>query len=808
MKFTLSWLKQHLDTDATLEQISEKLTDIGLEVEEIEDKEKIYAPFKVAYIESAEPHPDADRLKVLQVKTADYGILQVVCGAPNAKAGMYGIFAPEGTYIPGLDVTLKKSKIRGIESNGMMVSEKEMCLSDEHNGIIELEGDYKIGTPMAEIFGLDDALIDIAITPNRADCAGVRGIARDLAAAGLGKLEDLNNTKITGNFDSPITVSLKFAEENKHHCPLFLGRYIKNVKNVQSPEWLRKKIESVGLRSISALVDITNYMTLDLNRPLHVYDADKLKGNINVRSAKSGEKLEALDGKNYELCEGQIVIADDSGAIALGGIIGGVETECTEDTVNVFLEAAYFDPYRIARTGRDLQIESDARYRFERGIDSQFTFDGIEIATRLITEICGGEVSNIVQAGDIPESTKTISFNPALVKKLTGMEIAKDKQKEILNSLGFQVKKETSESWQIITPSWRPDIWGQPDIVEEVARIWGYNNLPETSLQKDEVITRSAETKISSLSRKARIVLASIGLNECVTYSFMDKETALKFGANDNDNADNLTLINPISSDWNQMRPSILPNLIKAAANNVDKGYGNVCLFEVGPVFKSLKPEGQEIVASGIRQGQKANKHWSSPEESREFDLYDAKSDVYQALKAMNCPTDNLQIVREAPEYYHPGRSGVLKMGKNIIAYFGEIHPQIIDDIDVKAPVVGFEIFINNIPVPRKKKSTAKKLLQLSQFQPVNRDFAFIVDENVLAGDIERAAKSSDKKSIISVNIFDVYQGKGVEEGKKSIAINVTLQPIEKTFTDEEIEQISAKIIDNVSKRTGASLRA
>ncbi len=807
MKFTLSWLKQHLDTDASLEQISEKLTDIGLEVEDIEDKEKIYAPFKVAYIESAKPHPDADRLKVLQVKTADYGILQVVCGAPNAKAGMYGIFAPEGTYIPGLDVTLKKSKIRGVESNGMMVSEKEMCLSDEHNGIIELEGEYKIGTPMAEIFGLDDALIDIAITPNRADCAGVRGIARDLAAAGLGKLKDINIDKVKGSFESPITVSLQFPEENKHHCPLFLGRYIKNVKNVQSPEWLKKKIESVGLRSISALVDITNYMTLDLNRPLHVYDADKLQGNINVRAAKSGEKLNALDGKNYELCEGQIVIADDSGAIALGGIIGGVETECTEDTVNVFLEAAYFDPYRIARTGRDLQIESDARYRFERGIDPQFTFDGIEIATRLITEICGGEISDIVQAGNAPESTKTILFDPALVKKLTGMEIAEDKQEKILNRLGFQVKKETAKSWNITTPSWRPDIWGEPDIVEEIARIWGYHNLPETSLQKNEVITHSAETRISSLSRKARVVLASMGLNECVTYSFMDKETALKFGANDNGNADNLTLINPISSDWNQMRPSILPNLIKAAASNVDKGYGNICLFEVGPVFKSLKLEGQKIVAAGIRQGQKADKHWASPEESREFDLYDVKSDIYQTLKAMNCPTDNLQIVREAPEYFHPGRSGALKMGKNIIAYFGEIHPQIIDDIDVKSPVVGFEIFIDNIPTARKKKSTAKKVLQLSQFQPVNRDFAFIVDENVLAWDIERAAKSSDKKFITSVNIFDVYQGKGVEEGKKSIAINVTLQPIEKTFTDEEIEQISTKIIDNVSKKTGASLR-
>ncbi len=796
MKFTLSWLKRHLETDVSVEQICDKLTAIGLELEELEDRSVAFAPFSVAYVQSAEPHPDADKLQVLQVKTADHGTLQVVCGAPNAKAGMMGIFAPSGAYIPGLDVTLKPTKIRGVESNGMMVSEKEMCLSDEHDGIIELTGTHEIGDPMAAIFGLDDPLIDIALTPNRVDCAGVRGIARDLAAAGLGTLKDQDESAVDGKGACPVGIKI----EDTDGCHMFLGRQIKGVKNGTSPEWLQTLLKSVGLRPISALVDITNFMTMDQCRPLHVYDIDKLSGDILVREAKQGEKLDALNDKSYETKGGEVAICDDSGLIGLGGIVGGVSTSCTQETSNVLLECAYFKPQRIARAGRDLQVESDARYRFERGIDPEFTHQGIEIATRLILEICGGEVSEVLQAGELPDWKHEIDFDPSYVEKLAGFDVVADKQAEILTSLGFEV--DGKDPFKVTPPPWRADVHGRADLVEEVVRIIGFENIPPVSVRPEDGVIANVETQTLSRTRMARTALSALGMDECVTWSFMGKDLAAMFGSNDN----GLTLCNPISSELDQMRPSILPNLIEAAGRNHDRGFSNVSLCEVGPIFQSPKAAGQQFVASGIRAGTNEDRHWADENAARPVDVFDAKADAIAVLEACGAPAGNLQVSRDAADYFHPGRSGVLKLGKNILAQFGELHPQILEDMEIKTPVVGFEVFIENIPAAR-KKGTARKLLKLSPFQPVSRDFAFIVDEGVEVDSLVRAAKGADKEMVAQASVFDIYIGKGVEEGKKSVALNVMIQPKDQTLTDKEIEAVAAKVVENVAKKSGGELR-
>ncbi|MEM7618590.1 MAG: phenylalanine--tRNA ligase subunit beta, partial [Pseudomonadota bacterium] len=735
MKFTLSWLKQHLDTNASLDEICAKLTDIGLELEGLEDPAKEFAPFKVAYVESAEKHPDADKLQICRVKTEN-GTEQVVCGAPNARAGMKGIFAPEKTYIPGLDVTLKKTKIRGVESNGMLVSEREMCLSDEHEGIIEVDGKYEIGTPMAEIYGLNDPIIEINLTPNRADCAGVFGIARDLAAAGLGTLKPVAPDAIKGTFKSDIGVKI----EDTDGCPLFMGRLMKGVKNGSSPEWLQNLLNAVGLRPISALVDITNFMTLNHARPLHVYDAKKIKGNIVVRQGKAGEKFDALNDKSYTLQGGEIAITDDNGLLGLGGIVGGESTGSDEQTTDVFLESAYFNPQRIARTGRDLAVTSDARYRFERGVDPEFIQDGMELATALILEICGGEASEIVEAGAVPEWERTIEYDPAYTKQLIGIDINAKQQEDILKSLGFEIK--TGKTWTITPPSWRGDVMGKADITEEVIRIVGFDKIPEISVTASSATPAPAETTLLSSTRKARAAMAARGLHECVTWSFMNKNLANEFGANDNPA---LTLSNPISSEMDQMRPSILPNLIEAAGRNAAMGFADVALCEVGPIFTAPTPEGQAYMAAGIRAGANAERHWSDSQSSRAVDLHDAKADAIAALEACGAPGTNAQVSRDAPEYFHPGRSGALRLGKNILAYFGEVHPAILDQMDVKGPVVGFEIFLENIPGPKKKGGTEKPYLKLDQLQPLHRDFAFLIDENVAADDIVRAAKAADR---------------------------------------------------------------
>lgn len=799
MKFTVSWLKEYLDTDASLERICEVLTDIGLEVEEVIDRAADFAPFKVAYVEAAEKHPDADKLQVCTVQTADHGVQTIVCGAPNARAGMKVVFAPDGTYIPGLDVTLKKTKIRGVESNGMLVSEKEMELSDEHNGIIEVDESYDVGTPLADVFGLDDPMIEIALTPNRADCAGIYGIARDLAAAGLGTLKALDTNSVNGTFKSAIDVTI----EDSDGCPQFLGRYIKGIKNGESPEWLKRQLKAIGLRPISALVDMTNFMTMAHARPLHVYDADKVSGDIVVRTAKAGEELDALNDKSYKTQGGEVAITDESGLIGLGGIVGGTSTGCDADTVNVFLEAAYFTPERIARTGRDLSIPSDARYRFERGVDPEFTPVSIEIATQMILDLCGDdntEVSDVVEAGNVVDWKREIDFDPSYTKQLIGTDVAEVRQVEILESLGFEVS-----SHKVTPPSWRGDVFGKADLVEEVIRIEGFDSIEAQSVTADHGHYASAETTMLTRGRLAKAALAARGLHECVTWSFTNTDKAKAF-ANDDINLAPLTLKNAISSELDVMRPSILPNLIEAAGRNAARGYADVALCEVGPVFQSVKPDGQTIVATGVRAGNAGARHWADEQAARAVDVYDAKDDAIKALDACGAPGSNAQVSSEAPSYYHPGRSGALMLGKNVLAYFGEIHPALLDEMGIKTPCVGFEVFLGNIP-HSKKQGTTKSYLTLEPLQPIRKDFAFLVDSDITAADLVRAAMGGDKKLIIAANVFDIYVGKGVPEGQKSVALSVTIQPKGESLTDKDLEELMNAVVASVEKRTGGVLR-
>lgn len=795
MKFTLNWLKDYLNTTATLEQISEKLTSIGLEVEGIEDPAKTLKGFVVGHVISAEKHPDADKLRCLVVDTGTEQ-LKVVCGAPNARAGMKGVFAPAGSVVPAGNILLKKSAIRGQESNGMMCSERELLLSEEHNGIIELADSAVVGSSAAAALGQDDPVIEIKLTPNRGDCAGVYGIARDLAAAGLGTLKSPDISAVAGTFASPIGVTL----HEPSACPLFLGRYIKGVKNGASPAWMQKRLKAIGLRPISALVDITNYLTFALNRPLHVFDADKVKGNIHVRFAKKGETLDALNDKSYTLDDGMIAVCDDAGIEGLGGVIGGMPTSCTADTVNVYVECAWFDPLHIAKTGRALQVMSDARYRFERSVDPQFTAAGMEIATRLIMEICGGSPSNVVTAGTAPDNTREIPFDPAFTKKLGGIDIPAAKQEEILKILGFTLNNGIAK-----TPSWRPDVHGKADLVEEVLRLHGYDLIETAPLTRPPNATRDVLTDSIKRTINIRHTLAGRGLLETVTWSFMDNRKADYFGANDYQNKKTLTLVNPISSELDHMRPSILPNLIDAAQRNADRGLDDAALFEIGMIYRSTKADGQIVTAAGIRSGLAVPRHWGAT--ARKADAFDAKADAFAVIEAAGMNPDNLQITRDAPAWYHPGRSGALRLGTNVIAYFGEMHPDVMDKMKSDIPVSGFEVFLGNIPYARKKTSTAKKLLQLSAFQPVRRDFAFIVDEKIDTDKLVRAIKGADKALISSVDIFDVYQGKGVEAGKKSVALGVTIQPTDKTLTDEEITALSTKILEAIAKQGGV-LRA
>ncbi|WP_373086077.1 phenylalanine--tRNA ligase subunit beta [Sneathiella sp.] len=800
MKFTISWLKEHLEYDATLEELSEKLTSIGLEVESITDRARELAAFRVAYVVEAVQHPDADRLRVCKVDTGD-GVVQVVCGAPNARTGMKGVFAPSGVYVPGTDLLLKPTKIRGVESNGMLVSEREMGISDEHDGIIEMPEDTEIGASFAALAGLDDPVVEIAITPNHQDALGVYGIARDLAASGFGRLIALDTSVIAGTFDSPISVHLNFNDIEPLPCSKFVGRYVRGIKNGPSPKWLQDKLRAIGLRPISALVDITNFITFDLARPLHVFDADKIKGGIHSRLAQQGEKLLALDGEEYEVDADACMIADDAGGVSLGGIMGGEESGCTEATTNVFIEAALFDPIRTAMTGRKLGIESDARYRFERGVDPAFVEPAMEIATRMVLELCGGEPSNIVIAGKGPDWRKSLELRKSRVKDLGGVDVAAEEMVTILDKLGF-APEENGALIRVTVPSWRMDIDGEADLVEEILRIHGYDSIPAVPLPTLNAVAKPSVNLPQRRVRIAKRALANRGMMEAVTWSFLSRAQADLFGGV----PDEIVLVNPISADLNAMRPSLLPNLIAAAGRNQARGFADISLFEVGSEYHSDQIDGQLMVAAGIRVGQTSPRHWAGP--GRKVDAFDAKADALAALAAIGGPASSVQIATDAPAWFHPGRSGVMQLGpKNRLAAFGELHPAVLDAMKVKGPVVGFELYLDNVPLPKGKAETARPPLVVSDYQAVERDFAFEMDVDVAAETIIRAVLGSDKKLVADVSIFDIYQGEHIAEGRKSMALSVRLQPMDRTLTEEEIDAVAAKIIGNVEKASGGSLR-
>ena len=805
MKLTLDWLKTHLETDATLDAIAERLTMLGLEVEEVIDRGAELAPFTVAYVEAAEQHPNADRLRVCKVNTGSE-VLDVVCGAPNARAGMKGVFAPIGAVIPGTGITLEKRAIRGVTGFGMLCSEREMGISDEHDGIIDLPNDAELGAPFAPLAGLDDPIIDIAITPDRGDCLGIMGIARDLAATGIGRLKTGPIEPIAGTFESPVGARLDFDADSADACPLFVGRMIRGVRNGQSPAWLQRRLTAIGLRPISALVDITNFVTQDRARPLHVFDVDSLAGNIHVRLARTDETLAALDDKTYDLGPDMTVIADDDGPVALAGVIGGTPTGCTEETTSVFIESAYFDPIRTATTGRKLQIDSDARYRFERGVDRAGTEPGAELATRLILDICGGEASELVIAGEAPAWGETIHFRPARVHALGGLDVPKDESTAILDALGFAPEDQGS-TVVTRTPSWRHDIDGEADIVEEVLRVKGFDEIPVVSMPRVAAVARPALVTGQRRIRTARRALAARGLNECVTWSFLDRDHAEMFGGG----AAELKLSNPISSELTDMRPSLLPNLIDAARRNTARGLDDFGLFEVGPSYANDTPDGQATVAGGIRRGQTGPRHWLR--QSRGVDAFDAKADALAVIAALGGPADRVAVAADAPGWYHPGRSGVLRLGpKNTLAHFGEIHPAILGRMDSEGPIVGFEIFIDAIPMPKTKASKARPVLETSDLPAVMRDFAFLVDADVAADTVLGAVRGLSGKGpfrlkFSDIDLFDVYTGEGVGEGQKSVALSVTIQAEDKTLTDDEISQVADAIVAKVVAATGGELR-
>ncbi|MGX1236770.1 phenylalanyl-tRNA synthetase beta chain [Bradyrhizobium japonicum] len=801
MKFTLSWLKDHLDTDEPLEKLADKLTMIGLEVENIEDKAKALKPFTIAKVISAEQHPNADRLRVCMVDTGDGGApVQVVCGAPNARTGLVSVFSPPGTYIPGKDITLGVGTIRGVESRGMLCSAAELQISNDHDGIMELPADAPIGAGYAEWAALGDPVIEINLTPNRQDCTGVHGIARDLAAADMGKFKDPTIKPIKGEFPCPVKVTV----EDATLCPGFALRLVRGVKNGPSPEWLQKRLTAIGLRPINALVDITNFMTYDRARPLHVFDAKKVKGNLVVRRARDGETLLALDGRTYNLDPAICVIADEHGVESLAGIMGGEASGCDENTTDVLIESALWNEINIAQTGRKLGINSDARYRFERGVDPAFMVPGLELATKLVMETCGGAPSENVVVGKAFGDDRVIDFPVTEVKRLSCIEVPQPEMKRILTHLGFMMAG-PGPVVKVAVPSWRTDVHGKADIVEEIVRIYGVDKVPMTPFERGEDARKPVLTPLQLRTRRARRALASRGIIEAVTWSFITKSAATLFGGGQRE----LEVANPIASDLSDMRPTLLAGLIAAAQANADRGFGDVALFEVGQLFKGDRPQDQFMAASGVRRGfassEGLGRHWSG---SAQAELFDAKADALAVLAVAGAPMQALQIVAGGPAWLHPGRSGTIQIGpQNVLGYFGEMHPRALETLGADGPLMVFEVILDRIPEAKKKPTRAKPLIELSAFQPVSRDFAFIVDRTVKAGDIVRAAQGVDKKLITGVNVFDVYEGKGIDDGKKSIAIAVTIQPREKTLTDQEIEAVAGKIVAEVAKKTGGVLR-
>lgn len=800
MKLTLSWLRDHLDTTASLTEITDALTDLGLEVEEVVDPAAKLSAFTLARIDHAEPHPDADRLRVLRVAT-DEGEKQVVCGAPNARAGLVGVLAKPGDYVPGIDTTLGVGKIRGIESHGMMASERELELSDEHNGIIELPSG-QVGQRFIDWLAENapekiDPMIHIKITPNRPDALGVRGIARDLAARGLGTLKPLTVEPVAGRFDSPLGVTIE--AEVLDRAPHFAGRLIRGVTNGPSPEWLQSRLRAIGLRPISALVDITNLFTFDLNRPLHVFDAGKVHGDLTVRGARDGESLLALDGKTYALRAGDLVIADDNGPESLAGIMGGEASGVTEDTTDVFLESAYWQPIGIAATGRALRINSDARYRFERGVDPAFTRDGLELATRLILDLCGGEPGHMVEAGSPPDHARAYRLDPARTQSLVGLDIPESEQRATLEALGFRLEGDMAH-----VPSWRPDVQGEADLVEEIARIASLSRLQGQPLPRPRAgVPQPVLTPLQRRESAARRMAAALGYNECVTYSFIDQPSAALFGGG----SEAVRIENPISSEMTHLRPDLLPGLLAAAARNQARGFMDLLLFEVGPVFTGGEPGEQAVQLSGLLVGASAAR---DPHGSRRaVDIYDAKADAEAILSAIGAPA-RAQIDRKLDGWWHPGRAGNIALGPKRLATFGEVHPRILKALDVKGPAVAFTVHLANVPLPKVKTPT-RPALEISDLQAVERDFAFVVDDRVEALTLVNAAQGADKALVERVTVFDEFKGERAEAqmgpGKKSVALTVRLQPKGKTLTDADIEAVAAKIVEKVGKATGGTLR-
>ncbi len=797
MKFTLSWLKKHLDTTATVDEITYALTDLGLEVEGVENPADKLKTFTLAKVKHAEQHPDADRLRVCTVET-DEGDKQIVCGAPNARAGITVVLAKPGDYVPGIDVTLSVGNIRGVESHGMMASERELELSDEHDGIIELPSG-EVGQKFIDWLAENDPakvdpVIEIAITPNRPDALGVQGIARDLAARGLGTLKTHAVDPIPASFTPDTKVVID--ADTLDGCPLFCGRIIRGVKNGPSPQWLQDALRAIGLRPINFLVDVTNFFTYDRNRPLHVFDMAKVTGDLRVHRAKGGEELLALDGKTYALQPGQMVISDAKGPESIAGIMGGEETGCTDETTDVFVESAYWDPIQIAYTGRALKINSDARYRFERGVDPVFTPEGLELAVRMIVDHAGGEASELIQAGAVPDTSRAYKLDPARVISLVGMEIPEAEQRQTLTALGFRLEGNLA-----YVPSWRPDVMGEADLVEEVARIASLTKLEGKPMRRmDPGVPKPILSPMQRRERAARRTAAALGYNECVTYSFIDKASATLFAGGD----DATMLANPISADMSHMRPALLPGLLQAAARNQARGFMDLALFELGHAFHGGEPEEQHLMLSGVLIGKTGPKDVHGT--ARAVDVFDVKADAEAILAAMGAPAKT-QILRGASDWWHPGRHGMICLGpKKVLGVFGELHPKVLKAMDVKGPAVAFTLWPQEIPLPRKTGATRPALV-LNDLQAVERDFAFVVDAQVAALDLMNAAAGADKVLISDVRLFDEFIGGSLGEGKKSLAITVRLQPTDSTLKEADIEAVGKKIIEKVEKATGGTLR-
>ncbi len=799
MKFTFLWLKDHLNTSANLNEIVDSLNKIGLEVSSLKTYKTDVNKLKVARIIDVKKHPNADKLNVCTIQY-DEAQTQVVCGAPNVNVNKKYVFAPSGTFIGGIDLTLKKAVIRNVESDGMLCSEKELEISDDHNGIIELPDNIDLNDNVSNYLGINDSVIEIEITPNRGDCLGVRGIARDLSAFGVGELVPLKLNNLNAEFNSSINWEVNLSDEKKYLCPSIFGRSFRNVKNIKSPRWMVNRLLAVGLRPISSIVDVTNYVMIDIGRPLHAYDAKKINGNtLTVRNSKKGEKFYALNGKTYDLDNSMLVICDEKGVDDLAGIMGGLRTGVDENTTEFFLEAAIFCPISIAKTGRYLNINSDARYRFERGLDFNSPEVGIIYASKLINDICGGSCSNIVFIAQ-KKINKEIIFDYKIVKKLTGIDIDESNVEIILKKLGFVVKK-NKESWRVCVPLWRNDVERSEDLVEEIIRIFGYEKIPTNVLPIKNYITKPSLGFKQRLGLYSRKCLSTRGFNEVITFSFLDKLNAKRFSGG----TKNLNLVNPISSDLSDLRPSIIPNLINVCNENIKRGFNNLSLFEVGPIFKGDNYEDQYNVVTGIRCGNKTNKNWKNIEVK--FDFYDIKSDIIVLLNILEFPVSRLKIYSEAPDYFHPGRSALFKLGNVIIASFGQINPVCLDAKDKKTEFFAFEIYLDNIPSP-KKKALSKSLLKLNYLQSLSRDFSFLVNEELNVEDLINEIKSVDKILVQKISVFDVYKGNNIPKDKKSVSLSIAIQPVDKSLTDNDLENLSSKIIDSVFKKFGAEIRS